>query len=238
MPHALKITANYELPFGRGKRFGRTEPWLDGAAGGWSLNLTGRVQSGSVLNFGNVRVVGMTLDELQDAFEIRIDPATKIVYTLPQDIIDNTIKAFSTSATSATGYGALGAPSGRYLAPANGPDCIQTVRGDCAPHDVFVEGPIFTRFDLNVKKRFDFGGIAKLRPRPGRAESLQRHQLYRRGANRDRCDDQPGDRRLSGSERDIRSRRPGDAAGVPAEFLEAILQTAGQGHVLSKSLSP
>jgi hypothetical protein len=23
-----------------------------------------------------------------------------------------------------------------------------------APHDVFVEGPIFTRFDLNVKKRF------------------------------------------------------------------------------------
>ena len=27
--------------------------------GGWSLNLTGRVQSGSILNFGNVRVVGM-----------------------------------------------------------------------------------------------------------------------------------------------------------------------------------
>ena len=37
--------------------------------------------------------------------------ATKIVYTLPQDIIDNTIKAFSTSATSATGYGALGPPT-------------------------------------------------------------------------------------------------------------------------------
>ena len=114
------------------------------------------MQSGSILNFGNVRVVGMSIDELQDAFKIRIDPATKIVYTLPQDIIDNTIKAFSTSATSATGYGALGAPTGRYLAPANGPDCIQAVRGDCAPHDVFVEGPIFTRFDLNVKKRFAF----------------------------------------------------------------------------------
>jgi hypothetical protein len=159
VPQALKITANYELPFGRGKRFGsNSSAWLDAAIGGWSLNLTGRVQSGSILNFGNVRVVGMTIDELQDAFEIRIDPATQIVYTLPQDIIDNTIKAFSTSATSATGYGALGEPSGRYLAPANGPDCIQTVRGDCAPHDVFVEGPIFTRFDLNVKKRFDFGG--------------------------------------------------------------------------------
>ena len=159
VPHALKTTVIYELPFGRGKRYGADAPtWLDAAVGGWSLNLTGRVQSGSILNFGNVRVEGMTIDQLRDAFEIRIDPATKIVYTLPQDIIDNTIKAFSTSATSSTGYGALGPPSGRYLAPANGPDCIQQVRGDCAPHDVFVEGPIFTRFDLNARKRFTFSG--------------------------------------------------------------------------------
>jgi hypothetical protein len=156
VPHALKMTVAYELPFGRGKRFGTDmRKGLDWAAGGWSLNLTGRVQSGTVLNFGNVRVMNMSIDELRDNFKIRIDDATGIIYTLPQDIIDNTIKAFSTSATSATGYGALGPPSGRYLAPANGPDCIQEVRGDCAPHDVFVEGPIFTRFDLNAKKRFD-----------------------------------------------------------------------------------
>jgi hypothetical protein len=159
VPHALKVTANYDLPFGRGKRFGsQINPWVDGLIGGWSLNLTGRVQSGSLLNFGNVRVVGMSIDELGEAFKIRIDPTTKIVYTLPQDIIDNTIRAFSTSATSPTGYGALGAPTGRYLAPANGPDCIQQVRGDCAPSDVLVEGPVFTRFDLNVKKRFPFAG--------------------------------------------------------------------------------
>ena len=157
VPHALKMTVIYEVPVGRGKRFATNAPlWVDAVAGGWSLNLTGRVQSGTLLNFGNVRVIGMTQDQLRDAFKIRIDPATKIVYTLPQDIIDNTIKAFSTSATSATGYGALGPPSGRYLAPANGPDCIQEVRGDCAPHDVFVEGPVFTRFDLNLRKRFTF----------------------------------------------------------------------------------
>lgn len=159
VPQALKATVIYELPFGQGKRFGANmNSWLDAVAGGWSLNLTGRVQSGSVLNFGNVRVEGMTLNELRNAFRIRIDPATKIVYTLPQDIIDNTIRAFSTSATSATGYGALGAPTGRYLAPANGPDCIQELRGDCAPSDVFVEGPIFTRFDLNARKRFKLPG--------------------------------------------------------------------------------
>lgn len=159
VPHALKLTTNYELPFGRGKRFAEgVDGWVNGIIGNWSLNVTGRLQSGSLLNFGNVRVVGMSMDELRDAFKIRIDPATKIVYTLPQDIIDNTIRAFSTSATTASGYGALGAPTGRYLAPANGADCIQVVRGDCAPADVIVEGPIFTRFDLNVKKRIPFGG--------------------------------------------------------------------------------
>ncbi|HYE88630.1 MAG TPA: carboxypeptidase-like regulatory domain-containing protein [Vicinamibacterales bacterium] len=159
VPHALKMTAIYDLPFGRGRRFGAgMNGVVDAVAGGWSLNLTGRAQSGSILNFGNVRVVGMTEDELRDAFKIRIDEASGIVYTLPQDIIDNTIRAFSTSATTASGYGALGAPTGRYLAPPNGPDCIQEARGDCAPHDVFVQGPIFTRFDLTVKKRFPLGG--------------------------------------------------------------------------------
>jgi len=159
VPHALKMTVIYELPFGQGKAFAtNVNRWVDGAIGGWSLNLTGRVQSGTVLNFGNVRVEGMTLDQLQDAFQIRVDPATKIVYTLPQEIIDQTIRAFSVSATSANGYGALGAPTGRYLAPANGETCIQVVRGDCAPADVFVTGPIFTRFDLNARKRFKMGG--------------------------------------------------------------------------------
>jgi hypothetical protein len=76
---------------------------------------------------------------------------------LPQDIIDNTIRAFNVSATSATGYGGA-PPTGRYLAPANGPDCLQIVRGDCAPRDVFVNGPIFTRWDISTKKSFPLGG--------------------------------------------------------------------------------
>jgi hypothetical protein len=131
--------------------------------GNWAINMTGRVQSGSVLDFGNVRVVGMSIKELQQAFAIRKapdpnNPGRDIIYTLPQDIIDNTIKAFSTSSTTLTGYSALGAPEGRYLAPANGPDCIQLVRGDCAPRDVFVNGPIFSRIDLTMKKRVPFGG--------------------------------------------------------------------------------
>ena len=160
VPQALKLTAIYDLPFGRGRRYGAdVNPWVDGVIGGWALNLAARVQSGTIVNFGNVRLVGMSEDEFQKAFKVRIDPANpNNVWMLPQDIIDNTIKAFSVSATSATGYGALGAPTGRYLAPANGPDCIQEVRGDCAPHDLFVTGPVFTRFDLNARKRFTLSG--------------------------------------------------------------------------------
>ena len=67
-------------------------------------------------------------------FKLRFDDAGKPIYMLPQDIIDNTVKAFSVSATSPTGYGDQGAPTGRYFAPANGPDCIEldaTGYGDC-----------------------------------------------------------------------------------------------------------
>ena len=77
--------------------------------------------------------------DLQNVYKIeeRKDPSSgkQLLFILPQDIIDNTIKAFSTSATSATGYGSAGPPSGRYFAPANGPDCLQVVQGDCAPRE-------------------------------------------------------------------------------------------------------
>jgi hypothetical protein len=113
-----------------------------------------------VLNFGNVRLVGMSLKELKDSIEYRIDRSTTPlrVYSMPQDIIDNTVKAFS---INVNGYTA-GTPTGRYLAPANGPDCIQINRGDCAPKDVFVVAPLFTRFDFSAKKRIATGGKTNL----------------------------------------------------------------------------
>jgi len=80
------------------------------------------------------------------------------VYNLPQDIIDNTVKAFS---VNVLGYTA-GTPTGRYLAPANGPDCIQTIRGECAPKDIVVVAPVFSRFDLGVRKRIGLGSRMNL----------------------------------------------------------------------------
>ena len=65
------------------------------------------------------------------------------------------MKAFKVSATSANGYGALGAPTGRYLAPANGPDCIETSPGygDCGVRSLVVNGPRLVRFDLGIGRR-------------------------------------------------------------------------------------
>ena len=84
---------------------------------------------------------------------MRFDDAAGIAYILPEDVITNTIRAFSTSPTVAGGY-TQGAPTGRYIAPANSASCVQVVTGDCAPVQTVVTGPKFVRFDLSAVKRF------------------------------------------------------------------------------------
>ena len=151
--HALKGNWVYDLPFGPGRRFlSHASGPVNRIVGDWGIDGTGRVQSGRILSFGNVRMIGFTQADLEKMFELRF-AENGLVYMLPQDVIDNTIKAFSASATSSTGYGSLGVPTGRYFAPANGTDCIQVVTGDCAPTNVYVRGPAFVRFDLSAVKR-------------------------------------------------------------------------------------
>ena len=161
----------YELPFGQGRRFGANAgSWLDRLIGGWAFEGITRIQSGRLLDFGNVRLVGMSEKDLRNAFKLRFDDAGQVIYMLPEDIIDNTVKAFSVSATSPTGYSSLGPPSGRYLAPANGPDCIELARsdlddvssgyGDCANRSLVVTGPALYRFDLSIGKRIPLAGRA------------------------------------------------------------------------------
>src|SRR5262249_4668933 len=71
--------------------------------------------------------------------------------------IENTVKAFNVSATSPTGYSNLGAPSGRYIAPANGPDCVEVAvgAGQCQGRfrSLVLTGPTYVRFDLSAVKR-------------------------------------------------------------------------------------
>jgi hypothetical protein len=155
--HAFKANVVYELPFGQGRRFGSNVGGVvNGIIGGWQVAGNARVQSGQLVEFGNVRLVGMTKKEFEGLFKLRRD-ATNRVWMLPQDILDESVKAFSASATSPTGYGTLGAPSGRYIAPPDSVDCIETIRGEgrCGMQSLVATGPMFKQFDVSVVKRFD-----------------------------------------------------------------------------------
>ncbi len=168
--HAIKAQWDWTLPVGRGQRFGANmHPVLDAILGGWSMNGVGRIQA-RVMNFGNVRLVGMSVDELTDMYKFyrRTNASTgrTEIWMLPEDVILNTRRAFSVSNTTADGYStSLGTPTGRYIAPANTASCIQIVAGDCAPRTVIVRAPWFTRFDIGVTKRFNLKGSMNIEVR-------------------------------------------------------------------------
>ncbi len=158
--HALKGNFQWTLPFGQDQRFGAGAGGvLDAIIGGWSVDGVARIQTGEQLNFGNVRLVGMSVKDLRKAIKLQ-QGASGQIFVLPPDIMENTVKAFAVSATSSTGYGLLGPPTGRYIAPANGPDCIEAVPGygDCGLRNVIVNGPGLVRFDLGFVKNFNVVG--------------------------------------------------------------------------------
>jgi hypothetical protein len=159
LPSAFKVNWIYELPFGSGRTFfGNTHGAVDRIIGGWEFQGAGRWQSGNLLNFGNVQLVGMTADQLRSQIGLRYDNANKLVYYEPASIISNTIAAYNVSATTSTGYSTTyGVPTGQYIQPANAtPGCIQVVSGDCAPYTLYIRGPRFQRFDMSLVKRIRF----------------------------------------------------------------------------------
>lgn len=154
--HSFKGDFIYELPFGRGQRWangiGTRTNWL---LGGWGINGTFRVQSGSPINFGNVQLVNMNRADLQKMIEIRKNPET--VTWLPDDVILNTIRAFSISPTSPTGYS--GTPpdlTKPFIAPAGFGNCQASFNGECGITNLVVYGPRFTRIDASLVKKVTF----------------------------------------------------------------------------------
>jgi len=162
--HAFKLNWVLELPFGQGRRWmSNSSGLLDRIVGGWEISGVARVQSGRMVDFGNVNVVGMSTEELQKAvglYTYSVDglnaTAATALYLLPKEIVENTVRAFNTQATAANGYGSLGAPTGRYIAPANGRDCIENIPGGpgtCGMRTLVLTGPRYHRVDLSAVKR-------------------------------------------------------------------------------------
>ncbi|HEX8071826.1 MAG TPA: TonB-dependent receptor [Pyrinomonadaceae bacterium] len=156
VPHSFKVNWIYELPMGRGQLIaGNANGLVDRVLGGWEVHGTVRVQSGRPFRLGNVQLVGMSAKDLQHAVEIRKDP-NRIVFFFPEDIILNTRRAFNTSATSDTGYSALGVPTGRFIAPPGYGGCIQSYAGQCGFSQLVLHGPRFVRVDMSVVKKIKF----------------------------------------------------------------------------------
>ena len=148
--HGLKANWIWELPVGRGQWLaGNANGLVDRVIGGWAIHGQARLQSGSTLSFGNVQLVGMSAKDLQDAIKIRKDPSG-VVFFLPDDIILNSRRAFN---FTATGFGSLGSPTGRYFSPANSNGCVQVSTGDCGFSNLIVHGPPLTRFDISIVKK-------------------------------------------------------------------------------------
>jgi hypothetical protein len=165
--HAFKFDATYDLPFGNGRKFLASSHWLaDFFLGGWTLSPTVRWQSGSPILLEGVQLVGMDAKELQDAIGVYfnttvIQPTTPNESTsvanvtwLPADIINNTIRAFTTTGSTATGYAANRAPTGRFIAPAGYGNCQQRTPGTCGFRKLVIYGPNFFKIDSAIGKRF------------------------------------------------------------------------------------
>jgi len=162
--HAIKTQWDWTIPVGRGQRFGTNwNPLMDGVLGGWSFKGVGRFQARAI-DFGNVRLVGMTKNELQAMWKHRrvtdplINSGLESIFMLPDDVILNTRRAFTISSTTLDGYGALGAPTGRHIAPANYDGCIQIKAGDCAPRTLILRAPWFAKVDVGLSKRVQLKG--------------------------------------------------------------------------------
>ncbi len=120
----------YELPIGRGRRFGTSiNPILNYIVGDWEFSGAGIVKTDRYRITG-AKVEGMTAEEFADEFKIRIQrnaAGNTVVYSMPDDIRTNTTAAYNVDPTTATGYStALGVPTGRYLRPASDAE----LRGD------------------------------------------------------------------------------------------------------------
>jgi hypothetical protein len=154
--HAFKINGIYELPFGKGRYFlGSVRGPIGKVLEGWQIGGVARIQSGTTNLITSGRATLNTQDsgfilrnitrkQLQSLVKIR-KAENRIIYWLPQNLIDNTLAAFETGGKTLADL----KPNEPYLAPANVP-------GEFGER-LFLQGPWQQRLDFNVLKRTKIG---------------------------------------------------------------------------------
>jgi hypothetical protein len=157
IPHAIKLLWVYQVPVGRGKRFGANwNRWIDGALGGWEFSGAGRAQI-EQFRLTNTVLVGMSRDEAQQLFsELRFsndaNSGAPLLHNMPEDVVRNTILAFDADPTQPGFYAPGSEPTGRYFAPAT---CaaLPIKDSDCAA-PLFFNSSWFAEFDFRIVKKF------------------------------------------------------------------------------------
>jgi len=191
--HAFKFDSTIDLPFGKGQQWLSSSNWASNALfGGWSISPVLRWQSGSPVLLEGVNLVGMTAKDLQKKIGVYynqtiVQPsgATSVanVTYLPADIINNTIRAFTTAGTapiatsgftSTTGYGVGQAPTGAFIAPAGFNNCQQRAPGQCGFRKLVLYGPSFFKIDATILKRIPIGERRNIELRASMYDVLNR----------------------------------------------------------------
>ena len=166
----------------------RSARWLDYFVGGWQVSGTTRIQTGRLVR-SRQRPRGRhdRSTKCRSLFKMRKVSDT-IVYCWPQDIIDETIKAYSTSATTPTGYGALGPPSGPVLRAGQRAglhrDDQQRLRRLRRPRSSSSRDRWSLNFDLSLRKRIEHRRHGDLRVQPRRLQRAEPRELGPDGRRR------------------------------------------------------
>jgi hypothetical protein len=177
VPHAIQALWSYDIPVGRGKKYGANmNSWLDAAIGGWQFSGTARFQTQSFF-LRNTVLVGMSIEDARKALSVIrfvTDPTSGVVtvFNFPEDIYTNTRLAYNTDetypgyyapGTEPVGPQAMVGPNGdyRYFRPAGGPDCNFVKTGDCGVQELRFLGRWFGEMDFRLAKQFQLPGHAR-----------------------------------------------------------------------------
>ena len=170
----------------------------------------------------------MTEQELRDSVGLHFDDVNKKIYYYPKDIIDQSYKADSYDVDGFT----RGAPTGRYLAPANSGGCYAVVSGDCVNRHLYFRGPRFMRFDLSLVKRIRFTEKKNFELR-GEFLNAFNHVNFYGTAGIGRPEQRPGHLGLHGFEPAAGSWRPADP---DRDALQLLANPSGEGRGIAVSL--
>ena len=171
-PHAFKVTTNYELPIGREKRFGSgISPWLNGIVGDWQVNFTGRVETGRLIDIGDVQAREHDARRPAGAVQVlRQIPVDGFVYNLPQEsdrqhdqgVCRRRHEPDRSAALHRVECDDCGGPDPDkpYIAPPSDADCTRIIAGDCGRGSSWSRRRSSAASISSFKKRFPFAGRA------------------------------------------------------------------------------